>query len=1489
MDEKGYTPGGPGTPSSGSRAGGSYGGLGGRGGSGTYDTPSTPFQPGSAGQGQSAPYTGTGHGGGGVRIEATGRVTVDGIITANGRNPNGGDQGGGSGGGIYIVCDTFAGSGVVRANGASVQHEGAEGVNAPDAGGGGRIAVIYNVTNQQAVSPKPTVSFSARNGLPTQTYLPNAGTLGTLYFPDDQLLPESMDTSFNGVIYGFKYWTAANVMADGALLQFGTNDFELDVSNTALFRLPPNYAYRPTVNLSRLTAGGDVVVGNTVMALSNNSPTFLCGGNVFMESNTILTVWSSPTNGTSLDYGALVAVTGSIVLASNAWIYPRIVTNDGGAPLFLARNVFVTNWAGFHATTNGFWPSGPGTPSSGSRGGGGHGGQGGTGYGPGGPTYGSADSPILPGSPGQAQSQSYGGGQGGGVIRIQAERTIRIDGALEADGRTGGFDSGGGSGGSIFLSCRWLEGSTSGVISARGGNASQTVNAGDGGGGRIAVAYGISTNGWRGSLDTNSVMPGTNRPASGAQYGTLVWRTFSTGPLVDNLPASNVSYVSAILAGLLVSTGSEPPTTVAVYWDTEDRGTTAQLWAHTNVFSGPFTDGQLLTNEVTGLSDGQSYAYRFYAANVFGDYWASPAAVFSTLLGIPTVSNNGGASNVTLSSADLCGSLIATGTAATGVEVLWGPTDGETNREAWAFTNVFAGSQTPGFLVTNIALPASNTFYYYTYHATNSRGESWAAPSELFMAGEIWLETSTANAFEAGQVAGTITVCRVSSATNFAIPIRLSIGGTAELGTDYLLDPSATNLTLQAGVSRLPISVIPVWDSTNEPTESVDLTLLPGPYFAGVSNSATVNIINDAIVPGFNMSVANGSWDTPSAWSLGRRPVAGDVAVVTNAILLTNATEQLVAFTNWGVLTFSNWNARLCADTVVLAAGTLTHASCYGTNQTPLVSNRVHIVCRDLTIESNAAINVDERGYYPFGPGTREGNMYSRYGGSYGGLGGKISASAYGSAETPTDAGSCGGWQSGPGYGGKPGGSVQILASGSVIINGLISANGKKGGFDSGGGSGGGVYIACDTIGGNGTIRANGGPADNSSGGGGGGGRIAVHYNSAHQGGVNPPAALTLSASGGSPELTYYGNLGSIYVTDTQLLPESFSTNWNGVIWNIPSYSPVNLVCSGLIQFAVAAADLVVSNNVSFITPTQYVIRPAITLSNLSAGGSVTLDHQMLVLTNRPCLFCESTLLLTNGATVYIYAAPSNTLALTGALVVANGSLIVSSNCWIYPSSDPTNGASVVFRVGNMTVNAGGGINANQAGYSARYNAPGNGPGAGTAGGTGGGYGGNGGRVGAGAGGYAYGSSNAPAEPGSAGHSQNNSTSGRAGGSIQITASGTVKVEGSLLANGGNAPPFCGAGSGGSIYMTCRKFIGASSGMIQANGGTVANSNYWGCGGGGGRIAIWRSRDVNGQGVVTAEAKGGTGSNGSGPDYNGEDGTIVWGWLQEKGTLFTVR
>src|SRR6185503_6872486 len=61
------------------------------------------------------------------------------------------------------------------------------------------------------------------------------------------------------------------------------------------------------------------------------------------------------------------------------------------------------------------------------------------------------------------------GGAGGGVISLQVFGWLHIDGNVSADGHAGPAPgSGGGAGGSIWLSAQTLVGS--GIISANGGN-----------------------------------------------------------------------------------------------------------------------------------------------------------------------------------------------------------------------------------------------------------------------------------------------------------------------------------------------------------------------------------------------------------------------------------------------------------------------------------------------------------------------------------------------------------------------------------------------------------------------------------------------------------------------------------------------------------------------------------------------------------------------------------------------------------------------------------------------------------------------------------------------------------------------------------------------------------------------------------------------------------------------------------------------------------
>lgn len=212
------------------------------------------------------------------------------------------------------------------------------------------------------------------------------------------------------------------------------------------------------------------------------------------------------------------------------------------------------------------------------------------------------------------------------------------------------------------------------------------------------------------------------------------------------------------------------------------------------------------------------------------------------------------------------------------------------------------------------------------------------------------------------------------------------------------------------------------------------------------------------------------------------------------------------------------------------------------------------------------------------------------------------------------------------------------------------------------------------------------------------------------------------------------------------------------------------------------------------------------------------------------------------------------------------GTLLVASNGWLRI----TNQTLTV--TGNATVQAGGGIIADSAGY-----VPGSGPGAGKiVGGTSGYIGGGGGYGGYGAagaiptssslpayGGTTYGSLIAPTDFGSGGGSFSVTPLGGAGGgAIRLNVSGVLQAYGTISAGGGAAVgPSGGGGSGGTISLTVGTLSG--SGVIAANGGA---GNYLGGGGGGGRIAInYGTYDFSG--VVSACGGGGYATGGAGTIY----------------------
>jgi len=165
-------------PGGGSNAcGGGYGGKGGKYYSAPasavgqpYGSETEPIGPGSGGaygDGDGRP------GGGAVRIDASGMVTVDGLISADGGGSNAHMYyGGGSGGSIYVTADTFAGAGDLTATGGGQNNPVAWGYN-KGGGGGGRIAVHYGNWSAAAVG------FDVSEG--TVWGSPTPGDPGTIY------------------------------------------------------------------------------------------------------------------------------------------------------------------------------------------------------------------------------------------------------------------------------------------------------------------------------------------------------------------------------------------------------------------------------------------------------------------------------------------------------------------------------------------------------------------------------------------------------------------------------------------------------------------------------------------------------------------------------------------------------------------------------------------------------------------------------------------------------------------------------------------------------------------------------------------------------------------------------------------------------------------------------------------------------------------------------------------------------------------------------------------------------------------------------------------------------------------------------------------------------------------------------------------------------------------------------------------------------------
>jgi hypothetical protein len=590
-------------------------------------------------------------------------------------------------------------------------------------------------------------------------------------------------------------------------------------------------------------------------------------------------------------------------------------------------------------------------------------------------------------------------------------------------------------------------------------------------------------------------------------------------------------------------------------------------------------------------------------------------------------------------------------------------------------------------------------------------------------------------------------------------------------------------------------------------------------------------------------------------------------------------------------------NARVIAHDTFTVTGKLTVTGNSILTHNAQNENGLVIQAKTVQVDEGSSIDVTGKGY-PGGTGYHEpgrtlGNVPAGRegaGGSYGGLGsgheGRATGPVYGDPKNPIYLGSGGGaWANEDG--GNGGGRITINASEAVIVNGSILANGgESAGTAAGDGSGGTVAIHTSKLSGSGYIAAHGG--GNGNGVGGGGGRIAVYCDY-----VDPTSNL-----GSLYNIAAFGKTGQY---DTrQTTPGTFyikySNQEEGDLYIDAGLTDANGHPNR------TSADSTIFPRIGFGTTA------AVGIDTLTADGLVSMHPNSLVGIrfnpdiNQP----ETFVIQSNTGDTITVATPNehgNNFADIAAVGKTYGGSYTFDNVFFRRGGNLMIGdlfevtdtlaveeygkithynatASFIswlsLKVNHLIIDATGSIDSTGRGYlgGRNYHEQGRTLGNVPAGreGTGGSYGGL-------ALGYEgrpsnpiYGSLVNPLDLGSGGGAWANEDGGDGGGLVLIQAN-TLKVDGSIIANGGESVgSAAGDGSGGTINIAVGSLSG--TGIIQANGGGNGN----GSGAGGGRIAIYYSGSMA-LPEQNISAIGGTGQYGS----PGGNGTV---YLKKQGQTY---
>jgi hypothetical protein len=1101
--------------------GGSHGGPGGTASAApaglVYGAVREPVDLGSGGgRGGSDSYPG-GSGGGRVTIEAAEALVVQGAIRADGQVGAGASAGSGSGGSIRIETALLRGGGAISANG------GAGEVG----GGGGRVCIDYSclgLAGDDFGGTRTITAFGGNSGAAS-------GGAGTVVLRRPEQAYGDLYVDDNRVGRTTTIWTPLPHIGFGRVQAVGVDMLTADGTVAYLPGALVGLEVNPNLNQTR----GYTIVSNDATTLVVD----LGGQPVLTNVTSVGASYAAVHRFDNMYFrrGGFMA-SGDKVVVTDA-----VRIDDWGRwTHFDATTGFVSRLeleaATVTLTTNGFidvdergYLGGARPGNSGSNSGrtegnvtgsgihaggsfGGIGGRASAAYAPN-ASYGSLTQPAALGSGGgRGGSDSYPGGDGGGVVRIVADAMV-LDGTITAQGRAGfGSSAGGGSGGSIALEAEMLSGS--GYVRANGGGGEV-----GGGGGRVALRYGAL------ALPQSHIeVCGGQAGAATGGNGTLHLRQSSQveGDLVvdgqgattpddlcpipggyrfDNVVLRNRARVSAdaglaasgrlsLLAESVLTHSRHNVEGLRIAAAALDIDATSAIDVTARGYRGGERDGRVGNNGETlgGAGGAPLYAGGSYgglgaqsgSALGFGVYAAPGEAVYLGSGGGRGGSdsypggNGGGRVDLTVSGAlRVDGIIQANGQVGAGASA--GSGSGGSIRIA-AGTLLGAGTIAADGGAGEVGGGGGRVVVEYGMlgGANADLGDLRNVHAFGGHGATAWGGAGTVLLRQAAQRFGDLYVD--DNLAGQAAPIWTPL---THIGFGTITDLTATELTTDGKVPFMPGGLVGL---------TVNPNILQERVFTVAGNTETSLVVS--VTGGISLL---------------------DVAAVGDTYAAVHRFDN-VTFRRGGFL--ATGDRLVVEDTLRLDEyGALTHF-----DATVTAEPRLDITAAHVAIATGSAITVNGRGYLggerPGNEGTNEGRTEGNAqgsaihaGGSHGGLGAGSGANPlYGSAAQPVALGSGGGRGGSDSYPGGDGGGRVHLRAGTLVLDGMILASGGAGaGARAGGGSGGSVLVEAGALSGAGAVRADGGGSET----GGGGGRVAI-YCSAAQSQTN---ALVFAAAGG--------------------------------------------------------------------------------------------------------------------------------------------------------------------------------------------------------------------------------------------------------------------------------------------------------------------------------------------------------------------------------------